>query len=111
MEGNPGTGKTTLALQFLQEGRRLGEAVLYITLSETKDELADVARSHGWSLDGISLYEIDDLEGGRDNDEEQEYTVFHPAEVELSETSQRICAQVERLTLLGLCLILCPSSG
>ena len=97
VEGNPGTGKTTLALQFLQEGRRLGEAVLYITLSETKDELADVARSHGWSLDGISLYEIDDLEGGRDNDEEQEYTVFHPAEVELSETSQRICAQVERL--------------
>jgi circadian clock protein KaiC len=96
IEGDPGTGKTTLALQFLQEGRRQGESVLYITLSETKDELTDVARSHGWSLEGIALYEIDDLQRGEDY-EGEEYTVFHPAEVELSQTSQRIYSQVESL--------------
>jgi circadian clock protein KaiC len=96
IEGDPGTGKTTLALQFLQEGRRQGESVLYITLSETKDELTDVARSHGWSLEGIALYEIDDLQRGEDH-EGEEYTVFHPAEVELSQTSQRIYSQVESL--------------
>lgn len=96
LEGYPGTGKTTLALQFLQEGRRLGENVLYITLSETKDELTDVARSHGWSLEGITLYEIDDLQR-EDDYQEQEYTVFHPAEVELSQTIQHIYSQVEQL--------------
>src|SRR5213075_31878 len=53
VEGHPGTGKTTLALQFLMEGRRRGEKGLYITLSETKAELLQVAESHGWSLDGI----------------------------------------------------------
>ena len=96
VEGDPGTGKTTLALQFLQEGRRLGENVLYITLSETKDELTDVARSHGWSLEGIALYEIDDLQY-EDDYQDEEYTVFHPAEVELSQTTQRIYSQVQQL--------------
>src|SRR4028119_2014405 len=52
IEGNPGSGKTTLSLQFLLEGVRLGESTLYVTLSETKRELMSVARSHGWSLDG-----------------------------------------------------------
>jgi circadian clock protein KaiC len=55
VEGQPGTGKTTLALQFLLEGKRLGERVLYVTLSETKEELGEVARSHGWSLEGIDI--------------------------------------------------------
>ncbi len=58
VEGNPGTGKTTLALQFLLEGVRRGEPVLYVTLSETKEELAEVARSHGWTLDGVTLHEL-----------------------------------------------------
>src|SRR5918993_755117 len=58
VEGDPGTGKTTLALQFLLEGARRGEPVLYVTLSETKEELADVAASHGWSLDGVHIYEL-----------------------------------------------------
>ena len=58
IEGMPGTGKTTLALQFLLEGRRAGEKGLYVTLSETKEELQEVAESHGWSLDGIDLYEL-----------------------------------------------------
>lgn len=95
VEGRPGSGKTTLALQFLLEGRRRGEAGLYVTLSETKEELLDVARSHGWSLDGIGLYELEAIE--RKLQPEEQYTVFHPAEVELSETAGLICAEVERL--------------
>src|SRR6185295_15095782 len=58
LHGNPGTGKTTLALQFLIEGARHHEPVLYVTLSETRDELADVAKSHGMSLEGISVYDL-----------------------------------------------------
>ena len=62
IEGEPGTGKTTLALQFLLEGRRLGESGLYVTLSETTEELHHVASSHGWTLDGFSF--IRDLRQG-----------------------------------------------
>src|SRR5437764_3399743 len=58
VEGNPGSGKTTLAIQYLLEGARLGETGLYVTLSETRAELHAVARSHGWSLDGITLLEL-----------------------------------------------------
>ena len=58
IEGSPGTGKTTLALQFLLEGVRQGEPALYVTLSETREELLAVARSHGWSLDGITIYDL-----------------------------------------------------
>src|SRR3954466_11579017 len=58
IEGQPGSGKTTLALQFLLEGARAGESGLYITLSETKEELKAVAASHGWSLDGFQIYEL-----------------------------------------------------
>lgn len=58
VQGDPGSGKTTLALQFLLEGVRLGEKTLYITLSETKDELVKVARSHGWALDSIALFKL-----------------------------------------------------
>ena len=75
IEGMPGTGKTTLALQFLLEGRRAGERGLYVTLSETKEELQEVAESHGWSLDGIDLYELGSSEARLKP--EQEYTVFH----------------------------------
>ena len=57
-EGRPGTGKTTIALQFLLKGARLGERVLYISLSETKDELTLVAKRHGWSLQGVDIFEL-----------------------------------------------------
>src|SRR5438309_9167887 len=58
VEGNPGSGKTTLALRWLLEGERLGEKGIYVTLSETKVELADVAKSHGWSLAGMNILEL-----------------------------------------------------
>src|SRR5205085_1953490 len=88
-------GKTTLALQFLLEGVRLGQRVLYVTLSETMDELRDVASSHGWSLDGIELLELDSISAQLQ--EEASYTVYHPSDVELGETTQRIRAKVEEL--------------
>jgi len=68
IQGNPGSGKTTLGLQFLLEGARLGEPGLYVTLSETAEELRTVAASHGWTLDGIELYELPATEatGGGD---------------------------------------------
>src|SRR5688572_11740810 len=62
VDGHPGVGKTTLALQFLLEGVRQGESVLYVTLSETKSELDAVAESHGWTLDGISIIELSEIE-------------------------------------------------
>jgi circadian clock protein KaiC len=95
IEGMPGTGKTTLALQFLLEGRRLGERGLYVTLSETKEELLSVADSHGWSLDGVDLYELEASQARLKP--EQEYTVFHPEEVELTEIAERVYAEVERI--------------
>ncbi len=95
VEGHPGTGKTTLALQYLLEGRKRGETTLYVTLSETGSELRIVAESHGWTLDGINLYELGSLEERLLADEQ--YTVFHPSEVELTETTRRICAEVDRI--------------
>jgi circadian clock protein KaiC len=94
-EGRPGTGKTTIALQFLLEGVRQGERVLYITLSETKKELQLVARRHGWSLEGIDIFELVPPETTLDP--ERELTVFHPAELELTETTKLIFDRVEEL--------------
>ena len=95
VEGLPGTGKTTLALQFLLEGARRGEPVLYVTLSETAEELRAVARSHGWSLDAIHVRELVPSEAELKPDER--YTLFQPSEVELGETTRRILEEVERL--------------
>jgi circadian clock protein KaiC len=95
VEGDPGTGKTTLALQFLIEGARRGEAVLYVTLSETKEELMSVAASHGWSLDGINIYELVPPEESLKT--ESQYTIFHPSEVELGDTTKAVLEEVERL--------------
>jgi circadian clock protein KaiC len=94
-EGRPGSGKTTIALQFLLEGARGGEPVLYVTLSETETELKLVAKRHGWSLDGIDIFELVPPETTLDP--ERELTVFHPAEMELSETTNLIFERVERL--------------
>src|SRR6201996_5457602 len=91
VEGDPGTGKTTLALQFLLRGTELGERGMYVTLSESRLELQQVARSHGWSTDSFTIYEMvppdEDLSG------EAQYTVFHPSEVELADTITAIIKQ------------------
>src|SRR5918998_596904 len=94
-EGRPGTGKTTLALQFLREGARRGEATLYISLSETERELRLVAKRHGWSLDGIEVFELVPPEASLDPG--RELTVFHPAEMELNETTQLVFDRVAAL--------------
>ena len=95
IEGDPGVGKTTLALQFLLEGARQGEAGVYATLSETEEELRDVARSHGWSLDGITICELQTSEESLNAD--SQYTLFHPSEVELSETTRTVLDIVEQV--------------
>ncbi len=92
VEGTPGSGKTTLALQFLLKGRELGESGLYITLSETETELRAAAASHGWSLDGISLFELVSEEG---LDPDSEQSVLHPSDVELGETTRGVMARVD----------------
>jgi circadian clock protein KaiC len=95
VEGVPGAGKTTLALQFLMTGARLGESVLYVTLSETEEELRSVATSHGWSLDGITIRELSPTESELEPDEQN--TMFHPSEIELATTTARVLDDVDRL--------------
>ncbi len=95
VEGMPGSGKTTLALQFLREGARAGEKVLYVTLSETEAELRAVAESHGWDLHGIDIHELTPSEADLDPDGQN--TMFHPSEVELAETTKRILRDVDIL--------------
>src|SRR5689334_4412148 len=92
-EGRPGTGKTTIALQFLLDGASQGERVLYITLSETERELNLVAKRHGWSLVDVNVFELVAPEATLDP--ERELTVFHPAELELSETTKLVFNEVE----------------
>lgn len=91
-QGDPGSGKTTLGLQFLLEGARQGEKGLYITLSETKEELEGVARSHGWDLNEIALFELTPPDAG-----DEETSLFHAADVELNETVGALLAEVERV--------------
>ncbi|MFP5277158.1 MAG: ATPase domain-containing protein [Acidobacteriota bacterium] len=94
VQGDPGSGKTTLALQFLFEGRRRGESVLYITLSETREELERVAASHGWSLEGIPLLEFSAIESLLQP--ESQTTVFHASEMELGKVSQLLRDEVRK---------------
>jgi circadian clock protein KaiC len=93
LDGEPGSGKTTLALQFLLAGAATGARGLYVTLSESRAELEGVAASHGWSLDAIDLFELGPDEGGA---VEEGYTLFHPAEIELQQTMDAVLAAVAR---------------
>ena len=95
LTGDPGAGKTTLAMQFLLAGARNGEQGVYATLSETDEELRDVARSHGWSLDGITICDLQTAEESLKAD--SQYTLFHPSEVELSETTRTVLEAVEKI--------------
>ncbi|HEX5220063.1 MAG TPA: ATPase domain-containing protein [Verrucomicrobiae bacterium] len=94
VQGEPGSGKTTLALQFLLEGMRRGEAVYYITLSETRWELQKTARSHGWSLEKMPMLELSDLEVLT---RPEAQTIFHSSELELNQLSQRLLEEVRKL--------------
>lgn len=92
LSGDPGTGKTTLAMQFLMAGASAGRRGLYVTLSESRSELLEVAASHGWSLDRVDLFELsaDDAIAGSES-----YTLFHPSEVELQQTMDAVLAAVD----------------
>ena len=94
VEGTPGTGKTTLGMQFLLDGVAKGEAGLYITLSETADELDAVAESHGWSLDQLAIFELAS-DGALDPEAQQ--SILHPAEIELGETARGVMEEVDRI--------------
>jgi circadian clock protein KaiC len=94
VEGSPGAGKTTLGLQFLVEGVKRDEPGLYVTLSETAEELETVAASHGWSLDGIQVFELVSSEG---LGPEAEQSILHPSEIELGETVRGVISAVERI--------------
>ncbi len=94
IDGVPGAGKTTFALQYLREGVRTGEKCLYVTLSETKQELEAGALSHGWSLDGIEIIELIAREEELRGDEQ--LTMLPASEVELGETTRRVLEAIER---------------
>jgi circadian clock protein KaiC len=93
IEGEPGTGKTTTGLQFLVEGAKHGESVVYITLAETGSELQGVGESHGWDMAGIHIQEV--LPSENLLQPEAQYTMFHPSEVEMGTTMQLILAVIE----------------
>lgn len=95
IEGAPGAGKTTLALQFLMDGRDCGERCLYVSLSETRAELIASAASHGWSLDGIDIFELVPPELTLDPKRDQ--TVLYASDLELGETVDMVMKEVERL--------------
>lgn len=94
LEGSPGAGKTTLGLQFLLEGRARGQKGLYVTLSETSDELAQGASSHGWDLENIEVFDLVSDEG---LSVDAEQSILHPSDVELGETIRNVMALVERV--------------
>ncbi|MFN7134269.1 MAG: ATPase domain-containing protein, partial [Myxococcales bacterium] len=95
VQGSAGVGKTTLALQFLLEGIRKGERALYIALSETREEICAVAAAHGWPVDALEVYDLAAAEQRTHNEGEQ--TMFHPAEVELEETTRPLLEEIQRV--------------
>ncbi|MGV3774892.1 MAG: ATPase domain-containing protein [Verrucomicrobiales bacterium] len=94
IQGDPGVGKTTLAIQFLLEGERYGDKALYITLSETRDEIEAVAQSHGWDISNIVLFELSSMEERLSS--QMETSFFHPSEVELNERTEILLRLIEK---------------
>ncbi len=96
LEGSPGTGKTTAAMSFLRAGAQAGERTLYITLSETEEELRGTAQSHGWNLDGIEIFALVPPESLLD--EQQQQSLLYSSDLELGETTRMIFDAVERVS-------------
>ena len=94
VEGGAGAGKTTLALQFLLEGARNQETALYVVTAETRDEVEQAAASHGWTFDGVEVLELQAPAGG---DADEQYTVFHPSEVQLDEVTRLLLDAIDRV--------------
>jgi circadian clock protein KaiC len=92
VDGDPGTGKTTLGLQFLLAGLAQGERGMYVALSESAAELRETAASHGWSLDGVDVVELAEVQPSR---ADEAYTLFHPSEIELQQTVEIVLAAIE----------------
>ena len=95
LEGSPGTGKTTISTQFLMAAAEAGERALYITLSETEEELREGARSHGWSLEGVDIFELVPPESLLD--EQQQQSLLYSSDLELGETTKRIFEAFEKV--------------
>ena len=95
IQGEPGTGKTTMAFQFLMEGLRLGEKCLYISFSESREELESVANSHGWNISNLNMLELGSIE--EQLKPESQNTVFYPSEVEMNQTTNVLYAEIDRL--------------
>ena len=95
IQGAPGCGKTTMALQFLLTGAAAGEKVLYISLSETREEVEEVARSHGWPLEQLEIVELSAID--QQLAAQSQNTLFHAAEVELTETTKMLLDAVDRV--------------
>ena len=93
IQGIPGAGKTTLALQFLLAGAAAGEKTVYLTLSESRKELGAVARAHGWSLEHVLIKEV--MPSLKSLQRESHYTMYHPSEVELGEVIKSLFAEIE----------------
>ena len=109
IEGKTGTGKTTLALQFLLAGVNRGERCLFVTLSETEEELRISAASHGWTLDGIDILEVFASQESLTPD--SRYTMYHPSEVELAETLKSVLERARRSNRNASFSTLSPSCG
>ncbi|RYM12336.1 MULTISPECIES: ATPase domain-containing protein [Sphingobium] len=95
LEGSPGTGKTTIATQFLMEGAERGEKCLHVTLSETEEEMRESAQSHGWDLSGIDLFELVPPESLLDEDQQQ--SLLYSSDLELGETTRRIFEMFQKV--------------
>ena len=97
VHGRPGVGKTTFALQFLRAGVQSGETTLYVGLSESEEELAGIASSHGWTLDGIDVCDLQAQSQATPPENESQYTFFHPSEIELHDTTRLVLETLNRV--------------
>src|SRR5690606_20874623 len=95
MQGEPGTGKTTIAFQFLLEGIKRGESCLYISFSESREELQAVAKSHDWDISKLHMLELGSIE--EQLKPESQNTIFYPSEVEMNQTMDVLYTEIERL--------------